>query len=103
MAIMSLGQIKPTIGRIVWYWPQPNFQGWMDHSQPLAAIIAYVHSDVLINIGFYDQNGKAEFATSVKLWQGDGDRPDSFFAEWMPYQKGQAAKYEALEKTLGAK
>jgi hypothetical protein len=33
----------------------------------------------------------------------DGDeRPDGCFAEWMPYQKGQAAKTEQLENTLAS-
>ncbi len=91
--------IKPTIGRVVWYYPHGKTQ--VDAGeQPHAGIIAYVHSDTMLNIGYFDQNGVAESSTSVQLVQ-DGDLiPESGFCCWMPYQKGQAAKTEALEAKL---
>jgi len=44
----------------------------------------------MVNLAFFDQNGVANAATSVRLLQDD-DTPDplGFYAEWMPYQKGQ--------------
>ena len=88
--------IKPTIGRIVWYYEADI------HAQPRAAIICYVWSDTCVNLAVFSQNGFAESRTSVLLWQeGHGTpRPSSYFAEWMPYQKGQAAKTEALEAKI---
>jgi len=93
--------IQPTIGRIVWYHPAsteaiPGAGG----PQPLAAIIAHVWSDTCVNLAVFDANGTANNRTSVYLLQDGAERPGSMYAEWMPYQKGQAAKTEALEAQL---
>ncbi|OWY35285.1 hypothetical protein CEJ45_08410 [Herbaspirillum aquaticum] len=67
----------------------------------MPALISRVWNDRLINIGGFDADGKPFSATSVPLIQGDepeGQELPQFYAEWMPYQKGQAAKTEALEK-----
>ena len=95
--------IKPTVGRVVWFYPGVH----LSHiarvgDQPFAATVAAVWSDTCVNIGFLDANGHHHNATSVPLIQDDMPRPDSHFCEWMPYQKGQAAKTEALEGQLGA-
>lgn len=93
--------IKPTCGRVVWYWPA----GRSHESQPYAAMIALVHSDTMINVGGFDHNGKPFSDTSVLLVQGEGSYGNpggGSWATWMPYQKGQAAKTEALEKQVGA-
>jgi hypothetical protein len=82
--------IKPTIGRVVWFYPSEHKEG----DQPCSAQIAYVHSDTCINIGYFDHNGNAKQATSVTLFHGEGERPKSYFCEWMPYQVGQAKKHE---------
>lgn len=87
--------IQPTVGRVVWYWPDgPKVD------QPRAAIIASVHSDTCVNLLVIDENGGTHGATSVHLHQGGVSVPPLPYAEWMPYQKGQAAKTEALEKKL---
>jgi hypothetical protein len=93
--------IKPTIGRVVWYYP-PGVAGNGD-TQPCSAQIAFIHTDNNVNLGYFDPNGVAKNATSVYLHPGDdiAPRPTSNFAEWMPYQKGQAAKTEALEAAGG--
>jgi hypothetical protein len=88
--------IKPTIGRVVWF----HGSGTKASDQPSAALIAYVHSDTLVNLATFDSNGVAFGQTSVFLYQGDGERPAEYYCEWMPYQQGQAAKTEALEKQL---
>ena len=78
--------IKPTIGRVVWFWP-PS----LEHvAQPQPALIAWVHSDSCVNLAVFDANGVAYYQTSVFLWQGEGERPDGSFCEWMPYQIGKA-------------
>jgi len=90
--------IKPTIGRVVWFFPSVAFMAELGHaysdpSQPLAAIVSYVWSDALINLSVHDQNGKQFNVTSVPLWQeGEGQTGIPFHAEWMPYQAAQAKK-----------
>ena len=87
--------IKPTIGRIVWYWPQgqTEFQG----QQPNAAIVCYVHGDRMVNLAWFDSNGVAEHSTSVTLVQEGDDAPLGGFCTWMPYQIGQATRAEAAK------
>lgn len=95
--------IKPTIGRVVLF--TPNYQpGGPEHrDQPLVALICYVWSDNLVNLGGFDANGVPFAATSVTLLQDDQPKlPLGHYAEWMPYQKGQAAKVEELEAKLKA-
>lgn len=96
--------IEPTVGRIVWYYP-PGVKPGVPRNkrQPLAAIVTYVWSNTCVNLAIFDENGRpiAEPPTSVLLVQEGNPRPDGGnFCEWMPYQKGQAAKTEAVEKQL---
>lgn len=94
--------IKPTIGRVVWFTPAKDDPAQYDKKQPLAALVVYVHSDRMVNLAVFDQNGQMTHGrTSVPLHQDGDERPAGYFAEWMPYQKGQAAKTEALESQLG--
>jgi len=84
--------IKPTVGRVVWFY------GSKAPEEPLAAIVAKVHSDQLVNLMVIDQNGGTNGRTSVQLLQDD-DKPEAdFWCAWMPYQLGQAARTEAAEK-----
>ncbi len=87
--------IKPTIGRVVLVH-RPNS---IDHSQPEPALVSYVWSDTLINVGGFDANGIPFNATSVKLLQDDEAAPliGQTYAEWMPVQKQAAA--DAAAKT----
>lgn len=92
--------IKPTVGRVVHFRPCVIEGLSNDGSQPLAAIIAYVWNDRLVNLTVLDQHGSGYARTSVQLLQ-DGDTPNGgSYAEWMPYQVGQAAKTEALQAQL---
>lgn len=97
--------IKPTIGRVVWLHRPDS----IDQSQPEAALVTYVHSDTCINVAGFNANGVPFALTSVYLDQGDSPKSAdvegsllAVYAEWMPYQKGQAAKTEALEKAATA-
>lgn len=98
--------IKPTVGRVVWYHPSMDFAPdaslRFDPYHPLAAIVAYVFSDRLVNLMILNQDGIPQNRTKVRLVQeGESGPQEGGFCEWMPYQKGQAAKAEALEKELG--
>lgn len=80
--------IKPTVGRIVWYYG-PNCVG----QQPQAAIVVYVHSDTCVNLTTFDHNGNVVVnpPRSVLLVQEGTERPaGGNFCEWMPYQVGKA-------------
>lgn len=97
--------IKPTIGRVVWFTPSKNSaeSGFVAGDQPLAAIVAYVHSDKMVNLTVFDANGNPHSKTSVDLIQDGEPKPEwGFCCEWMPYQKGQAAKTEQLEKQINS-
>ena len=92
--------ITPTVGRVVWV--RGRVRG-SDVGQPEAALVTYVHSDTLINVAGFDYNGGHFALTSLYLNQ-DGPAPSDgrWWAEWMPYQKGQAARTEQLEKQVGS-
>jgi hypothetical protein len=88
--------ITPTVGRVVWIRGRVDS---IDLAQPETAQIVYVHNDMYVNVAGFDGNGEPFRATSVYLVQDGTVMPSSvkMWAEWMPYQKGQAAKTEALE------
>lgn len=98
--------IPPTPGRVVWYYPS---QHELDakalaiyDAAPLAAVVAYVHSDRLVNLALFDHAGAAHRRTSVTLLQEDDAVPHTSegpYAAWMPYQLGQAAKASEADAT----
>ena len=92
--------IKPTVGRVVLFHPAPT-DGMMRllSDQPHAAMGVFVYSETKVNLVVYDHYGVPHQRTGIQLVQGDEPR-ESSYAEWMPYQKGQAAKTEALETKL---
>lgn len=89
-----MSKIIPTVGRVVWYFDTPTAE------RPLAGIVCYVHSDSMVNLTVHLANGDTTGRTSVPLVQEDDSIPPGHRCEWMPYQKGQAAKTEALEKQV---
>ena len=106
--------IKPTVGRIVLYTPQPIDGLAQNGDQPLAAIVTAVWSDTCVNLTVFDANGIPANRTSVLLLQDDAARPvrldeetgeeveTGYFCEWMPYQVGQAAKTDDLTPRIAA-
>lgn len=85
--------IKPTIGRVVWVHRANDDV----HEQP--GIICHVHHDNLINVGGFDEEGNPFKAVNVWLQQEGEDVPTEnrlLWAEWMPFQIGQA-KAQAAE------
>lgn len=96
--------IKPTVGRVLWYWPtdydiNQGMFAYPGSDQPFAATVAFVHSDRMVNLSVADHNGKVFEKRSARLLQpGDSVRGElAGYAEWMPYQQGQAAKTEKAE------
>ena len=98
--------IKPTVGRVVWYYES----GSNENTQPLAAHVSAVWGDRCVSLMVIQSNGvpMSHPPTSVQLVQ-DGDpipkQTDGTNYQhccWMPYQKGQAAKTEALEAAAKA-
>ena len=107
--------IVPTVGRVVWVRMTReqidylrkcgNAAGEIAYlpggAQPMVGHVVYVHDDRLVSLRVFDHNGEAFILTSVRLLQ-DNEAPSGvgIWAEWMPYQKGQAAKTEELETKL---
>lgn len=89
--------IKPTVGRMVWYYKDKSQTQIVQHEQPLAAQICMVWGDRMVNLHVIDANGVAHAVTSVQLVQ-DGDLQPAVgtaaYCVWMPYQIGQAKKEE---------
>lgn len=89
----KMTMIKPTVGRVVWYWPdgvQPEV------SQPHAALVTRVWGDTCVNLAVFDANGSPYSKTSVELHQDENvPRPTYAHASWMPYQVGQAKRNES--------
>lgn len=94
--------ITPTVGRVVWFYPSNNVasSGFAPPSagQPLAAVIARVWNDRMVNLTVFDANGVSHSRTSVTLLQ-DGDHKllTGNYCTWMPFQKGQARAQAAAQ------
>jgi hypothetical protein len=93
--------IKPTVGRVVHFRLAPSASnGAMqiyDKDAPLCALVTYVWSDTCVNLIVFDHAGSGHPRTSVPINNTAGA---GWWAEWMPYQIGQAAKTEALEAKI---
>lgn len=95
-------RIEPTIGRIVWYWPQRTENGNLaegvvvyTENQPFVATICHVdEGGQTINIAGFDHAGQPFASRAVELvQQGDAVPGRGRYCEWMPYQVGQAKKH----------
>lgn len=98
--------IPPTPGRVVWYWPSAADGIASMSGAPLAAIVAGVHSDRLVNLAVFDFYGNAQQRSNVRLVQPDDAIPDFAYASWMPYQinaAGIAAPEASTATAVGAK
>jgi len=95
--------ISPTVGRKVWYTPDPAQDVRTDKRQPYDATICYVWSDRMVNLSVSDHNGRlVPGTTSVQLMQPGDETPNGAYCEWMPYQVGQAERAQAAENRLAA-
>lgn len=90
--------IRPTIGRVVWYFEDKDKydeymktkDGQEPLSQPWAMLITYVHGDHLVNVAGWNTYGTAMYRNSLRLWQEGDDAPVGSFVSWMPYQLASA-------------
>lgn len=89
--------IKPTVGRVVWFYVWSPGQG---HKGPLAALITQVHSDSVVNLATFSEDGTHRPQTRVQLVQDNEEVGEFNYCAWMPYQVGQAAKTEQLQKQI---
>ncbi len=94
--------IRPTVGRVVLFTPSTLVgEAVQAYGHPCAAIVTHVWSDRMVNLTVFSADGKSYARTSVALIQDDDAKSErGYYCEWMPYQTGQAAKTEALEKQL---
>lgn len=92
--------IKPTPGRVVWYWPGPQDPTPIFKGEALAASVARVINEREVNLTVSRADGITYGRHSVRLLQEGDKRPaEGPFCEWMPYQVGQAKKHDAEAKT----
>jgi hypothetical protein len=97
--------IKPTVGRKVWYRPSAgdiagsgtlpamNTAGAGVSCAPLDATVVAVWGDRCVNLAIFDIYAQVHERRSVTLKQEGDTIPDGMaYAEWMPYQVGQAKK-----------
>lgn len=84
--------IEPSNGRIVWYRPAPAEEQLPGYGlKPWAAMVTHVWNDRLVNLTVFPPDGSTHAQRNVILLQDDDAKPDDQrFAQWMPYQKGQA-------------
>ena len=87
--------IEPTIGRVVWYHPKPGSGDPppLYPEQPYVALIAAITPEGLLNLTVSNHAGYAFAKQGVRLRQ-DSDPVERGDAEWMPFQKGQAARHD---------
>lgn len=91
--------IKPSIGRVLWYYEQ----GSRHDEQPLPAFVTAVWGDRCVSVAVFARNGApmSHPPTSVTLVQEGDEVPlqtDGTHARhcrWMPYQIGQAKAHAA--------
>lgn len=103
-----MNPIIPTVGRVVYFTPaavddQSIIPDWQ--SGVCAALVTAVHNDNCVNLSVFDANGQHHARCSVchvstlpEVPEGGVQKYD--YWDWMPYQKGQAAKTEQLEAKL---
>jgi hypothetical protein len=93
--------IKPTVGRVVHYYPGTNESLSQMHAgtpdaKPMAAFVTAVHDDGKINLAVFDADAHMVSRHNVTLVQGDDvPNPEVGHAQWMAYQIEQAEKADA--------
>lgn len=75
--------MKPTVGRVVYFHEHES------QPQPYAAIITYVHTDMVVNLVIFDANGNPMPRASVPL--SSSVSHTHYVWSWMPYQLAKAA------------
>jgi hypothetical protein len=90
--------IMPTVGRIVWFWPDKNdCPGQWPGEQPLAAIITHVVHNRRVHLNVFEATGGSCAKVGVLLKQPSDPDVYGEHCSWMPYQVGQAQKHESAD------
>lgn len=87
----------PTVGRIMWFYPNPHSAGLVHPraGQPLSGSVASVSEDgMFVNMSVIDADGNPRARQNIPVVQADMPAPNGAYACWMPYQVGQARKHE---------
>lgn len=83
--------MAPTPGRVVWFWPAAGSPIPHVAGIPLAALVAFVTTERLVNLAVFDATGAIWPQQDVQLvHEGDVYVSDAARCEWMPYQVDQA-------------
>ena len=91
--------IKPTVGRVIWWFEHDNVTDLI--VGPMVALIADVYPSGRVTLVGWDLDGKPRIGLKHVRIVENGDATDEdVWAQWMPYQQGQAAKTEQLEAKL---
>lgn len=96
--------IVPTVGRMILFHPPRNStKHGFEPNAICAATIAKVLPDGRLNLGVLDGNGVNHSMTEVPLIQEGEPQPENgYWAEWMAFQRHQAAEIEASEQQVAA-
>lgn len=90
---MSNGALTPEPGRVVHFYPgeAESVEGWNlpERGVPLAATIAGVVNDVIVNLSVVDYHGVQHSRQMVPLVTGELLAHSGAYARWMPYQIAQ--------------
>ena len=84
---------KPTVGRQVHFFANGDLNQFFGVKQALAATIAFVHSQNLVNLQVIDGNGQAKPLTSVQLLNDGASADDAppigsgYYAAWPGYEQ----------------
>jgi hypothetical protein len=98
--------IKPTIGRKIYYHPVAGEAGsngvaFNKGDQPFDATIVYVHGNGSVNLRVTDHNGDTFAKRNVRLIQAGEKAPtEGGYAQWMEYQMRKAGE-DHLKNDLG--
>ena len=64
-------EILPTVGRVIWFTPSrltgDGRFAHIDGRKPLAAIVAHVFNDALVNLAVFDSNGQSTAELASRL------------------------------------
>lgn len=95
-------RIQPTVGRVVLFHPgatpPAGFSMPAEAGEPCDAHICHVNDDDTLNLAVFDAVGAHHAITNVPLSQNGEAPADRPYCTWMPYQRGQAAKYDRREE-----
>lgn len=93
--------IKPTVGRIVYFFGGAQSPIHCPTNEPLAAIITAVINEHLLNLAVFDYVGHVHPVTNCPLIQpGQATKLSATHCTWMSYQIAQAPSSQELLKTI---